>query len=316
MASIGLYHMDLWHGFKAVPNLELIKIYSYYLEKGDQVAMVRPQDELARFNYIYFIKDSQEPLGKEASNKLNIENKKLMGYGFFGKTEILKPEIFNQKLNYTCYDSVSYKLTNKTDYTNMPKHSLIRIETNDFTDYKPDKKNIYISDNDLTKVPQALDFFQEYKNHSLIPLHTIKVNKDNINKFAQYRNLFTNHLYCIDYNAATFKEYYTDNKIDFNLTIKPYETEDHYIKRLLAIGLMYKNKQLVPARRYALKINGKPKPFHDWVFTKSWDSFATYYSGDKEIQKYILAAPSEIRLLCKTNPQKIVPSTFDLQYYF
>ena len=145
MSTIGIYHMDLWHGRKAVPNLELIKLYTYYFNKGDQVVMMRPQDELERFNFIYFFKDSQEPLGKDASNKLIVENKKLMGYGFFGKTDILKPEIFNQQLNYNCYNILSYKLTNKSEYTYMPKSSLIRIETNDFTDFKPDKKRIYIS---------------------------------------------------------------------------------------------------------------------------------------------------------------------------
>lgn len=59
MATIGLYHMDLWHSVKAVPNLELMKIYNYFIEKGDRVLMIGPQDELARFNYIYFFKDSQ-----------------------------------------------------------------------------------------------------------------------------------------------------------------------------------------------------------------------------------------------------------------
>ena len=57
--------------------------------------MVRPQDPLERFNKVFFFKDSKNVLGKEASSKLIIENKTLMGYGFFGKTERLKPEIFN-----------------------------------------------------------------------------------------------------------------------------------------------------------------------------------------------------------------------------
>lgn len=316
MSTIGVYHMDLWHSQKAVPNLELIKVYSYFLQKGDQIVMMRPQDNLERFNFIYFFKDSQQPLGKDASNKLAIDNKKLIGYGFFGKTEILKPEIFNQKLNYNCYDTFSYKLTNKTEYAYMPKSSLIRVETNDFTDYKKDKKKIYISDNDLTKVPQALDFFYEYRNHLFIPLHSIKVNTTNIDEFARYRNLISSCLICQDYNAELFKEYYTDNHIEFNFAIKPLETDEHYIKRLLVIGLIFKNKQMIPMRHYTLKVAKKFEPFYNWIFKKDWNSFATYYSDNKEIQKYILTAPSEIRLLCKTNPLRITPSTFDLQYYF
>ena len=36
MSSIGLYHLDLWHSIgSAVPNLELIKIFSYFYNRGD-----------------------------------------------------------------------------------------------------------------------------------------------------------------------------------------------------------------------------------------------------------------------------------------
>jgi len=43
------------------------------------------------------------------------------------------------------------------------KNSLVRIETEDYTDYKKDKNKIYICDNNLTSLPNAPDFLQEYK---------------------------------------------------------------------------------------------------------------------------------------------------------
>ena len=319
MATIGIYHMDLWHTLnKAVPNLEAIKIYNYFLNKGDQVLMIGPNDELQRFNYIYFIKDSPTPLGKEASSKLAIENKKLMGYGFFGKVDKLKPEIFNQKLNYACYDKLLYRITNKGDYNNMAKNSLIRVETEDFTDYKPDRNLIFIADNNPTAITAMPDFLLEHKNnHQFKFLFPLRVNSDNIDKFARFESLIKGTLVCNDFTSQTYKEYCYDKHIVFNYERRGNESDNHYIARLLAMGIIIKSYQSTPSigvNRYSE--NGIAKSIYQWILQKDWSPFITYYSDNKDIQNYILNAPSEIRLLCKTKPLAINSSTFDLQSYF
>lgn len=316
MSTIGFYHMDLWHSSAAVPNLELIKIYSYFYNKGDQVIMMKPQDNIERFNCIYFFKDTQKPLGKEASLKLSVNRKELMGYGFFGKTEKLKPEIFNQPLNYSCYDAVSYKLSVKSKYNDIVKNSLVRIETEDYTDYKKDKNRIYICDNNLTSLPNAPDFLQEYKQHTFCPLFPVRLNKKNIETYVRYENLIQSQLALDVYDAELFKEYYMDKHISFGLGIFPNENEEHYIKRLLVIGLMFKNQKTIPNQRLWAPPRGKAESIYMWIMKKDWSSYMNFYKDDKEKQKEILNAPAGLRSLYKTNPLKITPSTFDLSTYF
>ena len=317
MSSIGLYHLDLWHSIgSAVPNLELIKIFSYFYNRGDQITMVRPQDPLERFNKVFFFKDSKNVLGKEASSKLIIENKTLMGYGFFGKTERLKPEIFNQKLNYKCYDEVSWKLSNKADYPNIVKNSFVRFETEDFTDYKPERPLIYINDENLAAVPQVFDLLQQYKNHTFCPLHSIKINDENIEQFMRYDDLIRGIYSCNDYSPDLFREYHSNKKIVFNLSQHSRETEMHYAKRLMVMGLMFKNKKVTPRPLAGITKKGMTEKISNWILKNDQRSFMAYYSDDKEVQKMIVNAPSEIRLLYKTNPLTITSSTFDLKEYF
>lgn len=315
MSSIGLYHMDLWHSSLAVPNLELIKVYAYFKNKGDQVVMIKPQDELDRFNFVYFFKDNTRPAGKEASEKLSISNKKLIGYGFFGMVEKLKPEVFNQPLDYSCYDTVSYKLSVKNEYGNIIKNSLVRIETEDFTDYKKDKSRIYLADNNLANVPRATDFLQEYKQHRFTPLFTVRLNKNNVEDFMQYKNLFTDEFVADDFDADMFKEYYLDRRLVFSLAARENETEFHYMKRLMVMGLIYKNAKLTPSQRFLTSKNNAAAPIIQWVLKNTQTPFIDYYADNKDIQTKILNAPAELRSLYKTNPLKITPSTFDLRKY-
>lgn len=316
MSSIGIYHIDLWHSAGAVPNLELIKVYNYFYRRGDQVIMAKPQDNLERFNQVFFFKDSKKPLGKDASAKINVENRVLMGYGFFGKVDKLEPEIFNQTLNYKCYDEVSYRLSNKTDYSNMAKNSLVRIETQDFTDLKKDKRIIFINDENLAAVPHAADFLQEYKQYILQPLHSIKVDATTIEEFIKYEQVIRGIFVCHDYTPDLFLEYYTIRKLAFNFSQRPGESELHYMKRLLVIGLLYKNKKISPPHFTNLGTKGMVGKISSWILKNDPRSFATFYSDDKEIQKAIINSPSEIRCLYKTNPLSITPSTFDLKEYF
>lgn len=56
--TLGLYDIDLWHGRKSVINLELMKIYNYYKQKGHIVIMMRPDEDEGRFNKIIYFKDN------------------------------------------------------------------------------------------------------------------------------------------------------------------------------------------------------------------------------------------------------------------
>jgi hypothetical protein len=157
MASIGIVDLDLWSNIKSFPNLELMKVYNYYYNKNNIVRMVRPTDPLTTFTHIYFFKENPNT---SISKKINMrmDNKTLYGYGFYKKFFPLKNEISEVPPRYLPYDSFVERLANTKSYDTMKQSSYIRVENKDFTDYKPDRTNIYIADYDFIHLQESLDF--------------------------------------------------------------------------------------------------------------------------------------------------------------
>jgi len=58
MAVIGLYDIDMWHRGRSGPNLELMKTYNYYNNKGHKVIMMRPEEDEGRYNKIIYFKEN------------------------------------------------------------------------------------------------------------------------------------------------------------------------------------------------------------------------------------------------------------------
>ena len=58
MSCIGLYDIDMWHKGKSHPNLELMKTFNYLQQENHRVIMMKPTDEVGRFNQIIYFKDN------------------------------------------------------------------------------------------------------------------------------------------------------------------------------------------------------------------------------------------------------------------
>ena len=57
MAIIGLYDIDMWHRGQSAPNLELMQIYNYFYSRNNRVIMLKPNDNLTKFQKIYYFKE-------------------------------------------------------------------------------------------------------------------------------------------------------------------------------------------------------------------------------------------------------------------
>lgn len=178
MSCIGLYDIDLWHGNKKVPNLELMKTYNYLYEKGDKVIMMKPTDNTGRFNQIIYFKNSLK-LKIPKSLEITGEKKSFYGYGFYGYVPPLNEEVWKTPPSYDPYDAYASKLSSN-NYNMLKRNSLIRFETKDFSDYKPDCSIIYFADNNPLNIEGLNDFLQEHKNKNFCFLNTLNAKNEDV----------------------------------------------------------------------------------------------------------------------------------------
>ena len=286
--NIGLYHLEMWGRGTAVPNLELMKIYNYYYSKNYKVTMVRPNDALGRFDKIFYFKDNPNTVISKSLN-LTGSNKKLLGYGFYKKTEILKPEIFNLPPLYYIYDSFLDRLSYKERYESLKKNSYVRVETNDFVDLKPNTL-IYVADYDFCAQEKAEDFLDEYKNRSIFFFHQPKLSCAALPKFSKYSQTLRPRI--IDLDEDVFIEECYDRNIIFPLNIFPKETIENYRLRLMKMGLIYKNKKTAPPRPrfYSSEVDDFADKIMNWIVTPEFISFSNFYSNNSQIQNQIFCS--------------------------
>lgn len=314
MASIGFYDIDLWHRGKSVPNLELMKTYNYLYQQGNKVTMMKPTDEIGRFNHIMYFKDN---INVDIPNHIEVtgENKSFYGYGFYGYTIPLKPEIAAVPPVFTPYDAYATKLSVKAKYDQIKRNSLIRFETKDFTYMQPKSRKIFFVDHNLFEQEGIDDFLQEHKNQTFEFLHTQFIrDEESALKFMRYTDLFSQP-FVISYNFSEdfFYEYFKED-ILFDIRTPPYD--DNYLTKFIKIGLWYKKTRTV--LRISVQPDAKPeeKEFFDlvfeWIKSPKPISYYEYFKDNKQAIRYADSRTSEIRLLLKQNPDKVTKESLKL----
>lgn len=308
MATLGLYDIDLWHRGKSAPNLELMKLYNYHKKKGDIVLMMRPGEDEGRFNRIIYFKDKPN-IQIPRALIVNGEKKETYGYGFYNKYYPLSPEIMVTPPSYDLYDTLSYKLSiPNIKYDALKRDSLIRLESNDFTDFKPKRMNMIFVDHDFLYLPDAYDCLLENKNHRFLFYHTLWVkDEETFYKFERFISLINSYI-IIDfrYSQDFFFNNFKNDSILFKFEKRENESVLNYQLRSVKMGLFYKGNGV------RMKFPFKPpaqneldKDIIEWLNSATTDAFADSHKIPKGI-------PSELRVLLKQNP-KTVSSTLDFQ---
>ena len=243
MASICLYDVDLLHSSKFTPNLELMKVFNYYYSRGDIINLATKGENLSRYNQIIYFK--QRP-GTPFPKGLPFcgENIQIHGYGFYKKFTPLNDKFSGLPPNYLCYDLIEDKLKDLKLYNKIKKGSLIRIENNDFSDFKPEQKNIFIADFDVITLSAATDFFNEYhSNYNLNFLFSLVAkNEEDFLKIFPYVE-YSNRRVVIDFPFSDeffFKYFY--EKVMFPITQhKGEENPNVFLQRISKMILAAKN---------------------------------------------------------------------------
>ena len=313
--TVGLYDLDLWHSRDSYPNLELMKIYNFLYNKNEKVVMMKPTDDEDRFTQIIYFKDSPSLLVPKNLN-LYGERKKVYGYGFFRKTGKLIPEIAKLSPMYLPYDAWTDKLKNTIPYDKIKKSSIVRIETEDFADYRENSEGVSIVDRDCLYLKNFEDFLKKYKKRNLMFFHTLAAKDvDTAVHFIPYAKFILGRNIYIDfnYNEDFFFEYY-NTPIRFNLKKKTEESLNNYYLRLIKMGLWYKKN----GEQLQYSFINKIDDFHDFILnwitnSKIQSSYQDFYQNNYAALNKMNNSITEIRLLLKQNPKTITRDALCLQ---
>lgn len=320
MASIYLYDIDLLHSTRfEPPNLELMKVFNYHYQRGDIVKMGIPKEDLGRYNQIiYFKRNPKQIIPKHLS--LSGEQIQIYGYGFYRKFTPLKPEIAATSPSYFPYTGpIEEKIKNLTKFKHIEKNSLIRVENNDFTDFKEDCSTIYIADENFLYVPNAEDFVKEYKrNYNMKFLYSlIAKDEETFEKFFSIASVSGKRIIVdFEFSKDFFEKYYYE---DILFAAEPRKNESNpsvYLQRIVKMILVAKHGgkqvQFTSQRFNQLELQSKPllnlwEDIIAWSRNKEQISFYEFYGKNKDMStlENMMASKKNLRLLLKQNPKTL-----------
>ena len=300
--QIGLFDLDLWYSHKGFPNLELMKTYNYYYTNHHKVIMMNPETEEGRFDKIIYFKDRPT---MDIPLELNLcgDNKERFGYGFYGKDELLPPEIQKTPPSYLPYDIYSDRLRGDK-YEYIRKRSIVRFATNDFTGLN-EYKEVYVVDRNPTSIPNIFDFFDKYSDKTFQFFYSLQIHSEKeLNLYLPYLKQLNNRL-ILNYNyEPEFFAAYCDeiDKYSFNTSQRPQESNEHYLERLIKMTLLIKKKKLKMNFSFSFSNDELVKAVKQWSYDSiSQKSFQEYFSGQPQ-ENFAITAPARLRLLLKKKP--------------
>lgn len=326
MASICLYDIDLLHSTRfEPPNLELMKVFNYHYRRGDIVKMGMPKEDLGRYNQIiYFKRNPKQLIPQDLS--VSGEQIQIYGYGFYRRFTPLKPEIAATPPSYFPYTGpIEGKIKNPMQFKQIERNSLVRVENNDFTDFKEDCSTIYVADENFLYIPNAEDFIKEYKRdykiRFLYPF--IAKNEETFEKFFPIAEVSDKRMIVdFEFSKDFFEKYYYENIF---FAAEPRENECNpsiFLQRIVKMILMAKHDgrriQFTQQKFNQLELNLKPllslwEDIIAWNKDKEQTSFYEFYKKHKDISdlENMVATKKNLRLLLKQNPKTLDTRSID-----
>ena len=322
---VGLYDIDFFHGSNSYPNLELMKYFNYYYNKGDIVNLMSPQEDEGRYDKIIYFKES-EKLNIPKNINLAGKKKEIKGYGFF-KRKIIDEKIKDVPPSYLPYDINEDKIKKKAVYNKIKKGSLVHVGSNDFTDFDENKKTIYVTDHNFLYEEKSFEFLNKYKTKYNIEFLFPLIARDEetfLKYFSSCTSCGRRLLIDFDFSKELFKKYYYE-RVGFLL--EPPQENKKVVDFLIKVSslILYSkiegksiNLFCKPYNKIEIKENSFKfilESLIKWSRSKERISYCNYIESSKDAAKInkILEGNSELRLLLKQNPKTF--NTQELDYF-
>lgn len=321
MGSFGLYDCDFWHNQITVPNLELMKAFNYYYSRGDIVVFLSPQDSFERFNKVIFFREY--PSTKiPAKINLSCENGERYGYGFYRKFEDLA-EGQDASPIYLPYEMKEDKIKNPKAFNKYKRSSLIRLENQDFSDFKKDCNSIYLVDFLANQMPSFEDFVLNYKTkYNIRFLKTLSI--PSIENFEKFFSIYqaSDSLAYLEFPVTKefFLKYYIDSFIVYPEPRESCFEKDLYKMICMILYAKSDGKRLTFRRPVVNSVTLKTNPLLKlYESILSWslkgnESYFSFIKSDVELLKNfngILGNKDKLRLALKQKPTKILLQELD-----
>lgn len=240
MATIGLYDIDFNHGKTFSLSLPLMKAYTRFINEGHVVEMMKPYEKTGRYNQIFYFKDNPS---LKIPNGLTINSEKgtMVGYGFYGKTE-LSQKTMDSVLSFLPYDMNENKIKNVYLYRLAKNNNLIDWRSKDFTYTFSGKAHTLVNDRDFLSEPDWEELFDHYDN-SIEFIHTLRpesyeqaklILEKDYGHITRIEVPFTFNLDKVDYYLSMKGVRFDDRGIDnenlfmFIFAVKTYKEEKLY----------------------------------------------------------------------------------------
>lgn len=327
MASICLYDIDFLHSSNfSPPNLELMKIFNYYFKKGNIVNLGKVGENLNRYNQVFFFKANPNTKIPRTLS-LTGESKQLYGYGFFRNFTPLKDYIKDIKPSYIPYDLNEDKIKNLSLYKKIKTNSLIRVENEDFSDFKKDSSILYVSDYNFLELDNAFDFLNKYKlNYKINFLYPLIAKDEETFKkiFSVACNSNRRIIINFEFNKNFFKKFYYENILFLGEPMEKEKNPSLFLQRILKMILWAKseNKQIQFTKINFTKkeLEEKPllqlcEPIYKWCYAKTNVSCYKYLISKIGLERLesLTASRRNVRLLLKQNPDSF--NTKDIDFF-
>lgn len=274
MASIGLFDQDLLTANnKYIPNLEMMKVYSYHLNKGDMIKLIDKQDNLNRFNHIWYFKNNKN--SRFNKDILQYKNLTIYGQGIYSKFKPLPEQYQDSVPNFSVYN----KINKSRLLTKVEKNGIIRLENQDLSGFKKDKSYVYIVDINPLYVG-GYELCKELKSqYNLIFLQ--KTIAEDIDTFMKWFSLTTanENSIIINFNYSTdlFLEYFKERVV---FPLPSYDDFDNQINNF--INQMYysiiKNKKIFYYNTYSKNMSIIHKEIQYILMLYNW--YMNYWKTD------------------------------------
>ena len=306
--KILLYDIDMWHRKgKAMPNLELMKIYNYHYSKGDIIRLLRPQDKIDNYSKVIFFKetDTEIPRALEVYG----ENKQIYGFGFYNKFFPLDSIYTDVPPSYAIYEPYDekFKVSCKSHFK---KASFVRIENNDFSGYNEKFNYIFVADPKPFRLENLDDFLQEYKTHNIYFSRGLDLDSETKLKFIYpYRDIVKNHLIVNFPITESVVKFYKE-KVSYPFSKKyPHETEEDYLLRITSLALYFK----ASGRKHFYFDLSAAAPEVQKIVRWTIESDERFIDYDPLMYKWVQNQNSELRNLLKSKASSFKPNDIDLK---
>lgn len=295
MSRIGVYDLD-WHfGHykKKIFNLDLMKVFKYYWDKGDIVKFISPDDrDVGYYDAVYYFKDNPK---LQIPDKVKMfSNCHLRGYGFYNKYIPLREDVFNTVPSFMPYELLDMHKKMEFLLNNIKIKSYIRLETEDYSHHNNMADLYYVADYDVFRLDNIGKLLDNKDAKYYLFWATGCDSREKYNEYKEFSNRIVNRRLQINFN---YDYNFIFNNMEYRNIYPIFQKEETREQDLVSIIEAVRTVKKNNGQLFLVPGNDCPKKYQQlytllcsWALNRKHISFYDYCSAVEEKRKIYNAA--------------------------